>query len=260
MSERFIIGKDCQIEKGATINVKEGSIGDRSIIRSGARIEGNYVKLGRECYLDHFAYIGGGSCWDSCAYLTALDWVHFGEYSQVNIARGVEIGNEVGIGIGSKIFTHGAYLPFDRGFPVKWAPVKIGNRVWLPNAWINPGVVIGDDVVIAAQSLVNKDLPDGCLAGGIPIKVLKENAYPNYRNPGEFVELFLPQLSIAGINDYKFLRGIIQIGDTTFDIENRTIRGPVTDSTERVKNQLRRNGIRFRFFAKDKEYLPWDED
>jgi acetyltransferase-like isoleucine patch superfamily enzyme len=245
----FEFGKDVTIEQGVHINVREGFIGDRSIIRSGARIEGQRVVLGTESYLDHGALIGGGSCFDEVAFLEAGCWFHMGWDSQVNIARGVEVGDEVGLGIETKIFTHGAYLPIDCGFPVQWAGVRIGRRVWLPNAWVNPGVTIGNNVVVAARSLVNKDLPPGCFAGGIPAKVIKENEYPRRSAAWALLE----------IEDDKLRCGRqVLVGDTVFNISERTIIGPVTEESEKAKNQLRRNGIRFKYYAKDGEYVPWN--
>lgn len=246
-------GRNILIEAGAIFNVIGGFIGDRTIIRSGARVEGNSVVLGRESYLDHGAWIGGGSCFDEGAFLNAGDWLHMGWNSQINIARGVEIGHECGVGIETKILTHGSYPPVDFGFPVQWGKVKIGNRVWLPNAWVNPGVTIEDNVVVAAMSLVNRDLPAGCLAGGIPVKVLRENAYP------KFDRTAIDRMGIKGI-DIKHLPGtdIITCGETEFDIFERKIEGPVTPDTERVKNQLRRNGIRFPFTPKGGVYVHWD--
>ena len=32
------------------------------------------------------------------------------------------------------------------------------DRVWLPNAWVNPGVTIGANVVVAARSLIHRPL------------------------------------------------------------------------------------------------------
>jgi acetyltransferase-like isoleucine patch superfamily enzyme len=55
-------------------------------------------------------------------------------------------------------------------------PVKIGNKVWIgTNATILKGVTIGDGAIIAAGAVVTKDVPEGCLVGGNPAKIIKEN-------------------------------------------------------------------------------------
>lgn len=54
-------------------------------------------------------------------------------------------------------------------------PVTIGNDVWIGgNVTILPGVTIGNNVVIAAGAVVTKDVPDNCVVGGVPAKVIKE--------------------------------------------------------------------------------------
>jgi acetyltransferase-like isoleucine patch superfamily enzyme len=269
-SKNFIIGKNVVIEPGAVITATKGRIGDRSIIRSGARIEGTYVELGNESYLDHGATIGGGSCWDEKAYLKAGCWLHMGWNSQINIARGVDIGAEVGIGIETKVLTHGAYLPVDSGFPVQWGPVTIGSKVWLPHAWVNPNVCIGDNVVVAAGSVINTDIPSGCLAGGVPAKVIKENAYPKETKLDGAV--LLNMLSALGedvlhylvVEEYPEEKIVVfqtcgwMLEKTEFLIKKRIIKGSVTNLSEKVKNQLRRNGIRFKFYDCGGIYVPWE--
>lgn len=55
-------------------------------------------------------------------------------------------------------------------------PIKIGNHVWIGlNVTILKGVTVGDGAVIAAGSLVNKDVPANTLVAGIPAKVIKED-------------------------------------------------------------------------------------
>ncbi len=39
---------------------------------------------------------------------------------------------------------------------------------------INPGVTVGDDVVIGSGSVVTKDIPAHCVAAGNPCRVLRE--------------------------------------------------------------------------------------
>lgn len=57
----------------------------------------------------------------------------------------------------------------------KNAPVQIGNDVLIgTRSIILKGVTIGDRSVIAAGSVVTKDIPSDCIAGGNPCKVIKQ--------------------------------------------------------------------------------------
>ncbi len=54
-------------------------------------------------------------------------------------------------------------------------PIKIGNNVWIGgNVTVLPGVTIGDNTVIGAGSLVNKDIPSNVVAAGNPCRVIRE--------------------------------------------------------------------------------------
>lgn len=53
-------------------------------------------------------------------------------------------------------------------------PVHIGSNVWVTSrCTILGGVTIGDNSVIAAGSVVTRDIPANCLAGGNPAKVIR---------------------------------------------------------------------------------------
>lgn len=53
--------------------------------------------------------------------------------------------------------------------------VTIGDNVWIGgNSVILPGVTIGSNTVIAAGSVVTKDIPDWVVAGGNPCRVLRQ--------------------------------------------------------------------------------------
>mgnify|MGYP001810278187 CR=1 FL=1 len=55
-------------------------------------------------------------------------------------------------------------------------PIIIGNNVWIGlRAIILKGVTIGDGAIIAAGAVVNKDVPEKCLVGGVPAKIIKRN-------------------------------------------------------------------------------------
>lgn len=53
--------------------------------------------------------------------------------------------------------------------------IKIGNRVWIgANSVICPGVTIGDEAVIAAGSVVVKDVAPRTVVGGNPARKIKD--------------------------------------------------------------------------------------
>lgn len=61
----------------------------------------------------------------------------------------------------------------------KWSahkPVSIGDFTWVgERSRICKGVTIGKNCVIAAHSVVTKDVPDNCIAAGNPAKIVKMN-------------------------------------------------------------------------------------
>ncbi len=53
-------------------------------------------------------------------------------------------------------------------------PITVGDNVWFGGGvQVLPGVTIGSDVVIAAGSVVNRDIPDHVVAGGNPCRVIR---------------------------------------------------------------------------------------
>lgn len=261
-TEHVSIHPSVVINPEARINVSERlEIGEGSAIGYGALIEGRDIRLGRHAWIDEYAHIGGGSCFEAQSLLAVGDFFHMGKYSHVNTARPVRVGDEVGLGIGTKVFSHGAYLSAFEGFPYGFAPVTIGSRVWLPHAWVNPGVTVGDDVVVAAMSLVNRDLPSGCLAGGIPVRILKEGAYPRTPSETERSALYREVALVFG-RDLDCKGDTISVVDsqgrsTTFGLATRTIQGPATPDADRLRNILRRFGIRFRYSKVESRYEAW---
>lgn len=63
--------------------------------------------------------------------------------------------------------------PNDRKITYKGA-VNIGKNVWIGrNVCIMPGVSIGNGSVIGANAVVTHNIPENCIAAGVPAKVIK---------------------------------------------------------------------------------------
>ncbi|WML46514.1 maltose acetyltransferase domain-containing protein [Neobacillus sp. PS3-40] len=89
----------------------------------------------------------------------------------------IRIGDNCYIGPGVHIYTATHPLKStERISGVEYGkPVKIGQNVWIGGRTvINPGVNIGNNVVIASGAIVTKDVPDNVVVGGNPAKIIKE--------------------------------------------------------------------------------------
>lgn len=106
----------------------------------------------------------------------------FGEGTFVN--HGCYFMDGGSISIGSNVFIgpfcgfYTATHPLDyatRNLGLERAlPIKVGDNCWFgANVTVLQGVTIGSGCVIAAGSVVTEDLPNNCLAAGVPAKVKK---------------------------------------------------------------------------------------
>ena len=89
----------------------------------------------------------------------------------------VVFGDNVFIGPDCGFYT--AVHPLDaekRNEGLEYAkPITVGNNVWFGGkVCVLPGVTIGDNVVIGAGSVVNKDIPSNVVAAGNPCKIIKK--------------------------------------------------------------------------------------
>lgn len=108
---------------------------------------------------------------------------NFGDYVHITSINRIEIGNNVLTGRWVTITdnSHGEtdeenlkIAPLKRDWFSK-GPVIIGNNVWIGDkATILPGVIIGEGTIVAANSVVSKDIPPYSIVGGNPAKILNQ--------------------------------------------------------------------------------------
>jgi len=109
--------------------------------------------------------------------------IHVGENFYVNFAcvildvAEVRIGNNCMIAPQVGIYTATHPLdPVERNSGLELAkPITIGDNCWIGGqATINPGVTLGDNVVVASGSVVTKSFGSNIVIAGNPAKVIKE--------------------------------------------------------------------------------------
>ena len=89
----------------------------------------------------------------------------------------VTIGDNVLFGPNVSLYTAGHPIhPISRNSGYEYGiPITIGDNVWLGgNVVVIPGVTIGENSVVAAGSVVVKDIPANVVAAGNPCKVIRE--------------------------------------------------------------------------------------
>ena len=84
-------------------------------------------------------------------------------------ALGIVVSSMATVGDNCKIY-HGVTIGAEKGrYPT------LGDNVTIfPNYTIVGGITIGDNVIVGANSFVNKDVPANVVVGGVPAVIIKE--------------------------------------------------------------------------------------
>jgi acetyltransferase-like isoleucine patch superfamily enzyme len=90
----------------------------------------------------------------------------------------IVFGDDVLVGPGVKMFcgNHGILL---NGIPITYQDrtendIIIGNDVWIgANSVLTSGTKVNDGAIIAAGSVVTKEVPKNAIVGGVPAKLIK---------------------------------------------------------------------------------------
>ena len=99
---------------------------------------------------------------------------------QIACFNKISIGHEVAIGEGVRFWDTDGHLILREGYEMG-NPIQIGNNVWIGiYSTILKGVNIGDGAIVAAGSVVTKDVPPKALVGGVPAKIIKKNVEWQY--------------------------------------------------------------------------------
>jgi acetyltransferase-like isoleucine patch superfamily enzyme len=88
---------------------------------------------------------------------------------------GITIEDGVLIAPKVSLLSEGHPISPDKRHSLVPKPIHIKKNAWIgANATILQGVTIGENSVVAAGSVVSKDIPDNVIVGGAPAKIIKE--------------------------------------------------------------------------------------
>jgi len=174
-----------RVRRRRTIGIVVGSNSAVRYDRISAVPECN-IQIGRDCIINGniiFERAGASvECGDRC-YIGA---------SHLICAERIVLGSDVVISWGVTIVDHNSHaiewhlrsedvLDWKLGTKnwehVKVMPVELGDRVWIGfNATILKGVRIGEGAIVAAGSVVTKDVQPFTIVGGNPARVIRNIA------------------------------------------------------------------------------------
>lgn len=175
------IGNNCMLEEHALVRIGGNAkveFGDFCKIGANSRIYTNKnIKIGSNVIICTNCSIFGREA-GKCGNLRIGEGSHIGDGAILDLSDNIIIGREVAIGPNCTFYTH------DHEYNTKdtcmWKgniltkPISIGDGSWIGcNVTILHGISIGKRVIIAAGSVVTKNLEKSGLYAGVPAKLLK---------------------------------------------------------------------------------------
>lgn len=175
LKDHYLARKYPTLTFGRGVQIKESTFGRHTQVADQVNIY--------HCQIGDFSYIEVGTV---AAYAT------IGKFC--SIAGGTYIG----LGVHPSrdvVSTHPAFYSRSRGLAAafadrdyleEYAPVRIGNDVWIGTAAvIKGGITIGDGAIIGAGAVVTKNVDPYTIVGGVPAKKIRD------RFDGETIDFLL---------------------------------------------------------------------
>ncbi len=190
ISDKIIIEDNVTIGKNTVIESPTIHIKRNTKIGIDCQFVSSSIIIGRDNYIGNnvFIDISGGRYVDS-SFISGIGCLISNDV-YINVCHQVKLGDEVALSPRAMIFTHSYWQSVLDGYSSNFGPVEMKNNSWLgAAAQILPNVVAGEGSIIISNSVVNKNVRDFSLVGGIPAVQLRENIKKNLTVAKQISEL-----------------------------------------------------------------------
>ena len=183
ISSRAVVDKTCRIEKHSGCNLQ---IHAGCKIHSGVQVQlkqGGFIELQSQVIVRQNCHV---EAWGGALRMGRNSGLNLGCY--VVAMEEITIGENVMIGPYVVIVDHD-HGTENSGVPMvlqkmKTAPVTIRDDVWIgAHVTIAKGVQIGRGAIVGANAVVTHDVPEYCIAAGVPAKVIGLRQPPRQTDP-----------------------------------------------------------------------------
>jgi len=101
------------------------------------------------------------------------DWSAIGEYAYIYNLGNVAIGEKATVSQRAHLCA-GSHDYADPALPLLTPPISVGDQAWVcADAFVGPGVGIGEGAVVGARAVVVKDVEPWVLVAGNPARAIK---------------------------------------------------------------------------------------
>ena len=108
------------------------------------------------------------------------DWSSIGEYAFIYNLGKITIGEKTTISHRAHICA-GTHDYTRSDLPLQKPPIFIHDQAWIcADAFLGPGVVVGEGAIVGARAVITKDVPAWSVVAGNPAKGIKKRVIVNY--------------------------------------------------------------------------------